>query len=258
MIKRASIIMRPGRHYRRDQFTAGLERLGYEVLDRHCPNPRAGDLLLAWNRNRNLTEIAAIYERAGATVIVTENGYIPGPDGEKHFALAANHHNGAGRWTVGDRPRFPVELKPWRETGEHILVLPQRGIGAPGVAMPIGWYQRMAEKLAKMTKRPIRVRRHPGLMVRYRPLEEDLAGAWACVTWGSGAGIKALVAGVPVFYAMIGWIGGPAALAFYTMSDLEKPLMPDRDSFVRGVTWAQWSGEEIATGEPIARLLACA
>lgn len=249
--------MRPGRHYRRDAFTRALERLGYTVSDRYVLDPQPGDLLLSWNRSRNVADAAENYERCGADVLITENGYLPGPAGEKHFALARGNHNGSGLWEIGIDPRFHVELKPWREQGDHVLLLPQRGIGAKGVAMPIGWHTRALERLAKMTKRPIRLRRHPGLMMRFRALDDDLRDAHACVTWGSGAAIKAIVQGIPVFYALNGWIGSPAALPFHNLSDIERPAMPDRTDMLRWITWAQWSGEEIETGEPIARLLAC-
>lgn len=248
--------MRPGRHYRRDLFTAGLERLGYQVSDRYFGNPRPGDLLLSWNRNRNIFHIAEKYQKAGAAIIITENGYVPGPDGEKHFALARDYHNGCGRWPAHTGARFRVDIRPWRERGDHILILPQRGIGSPHVAMPIGWAVRMRDRLARMTKREIRIRRHPGLMRNYRPLDEDLDGCWAAVTWGSGAGVKALCAGIPVFHHLDGWIGRAAALPFTDQADLEDPYLGDRAAMLGAVTWAQWSGDEIQSGEPIARLLA--
>lgn len=246
--------MRPGRHYRRECFESGLGRLGYEVSDTFERAPRPGDVLISWNRNRTIDSVANLYEARGGRVLIIENGYLPGPEGEKHFALARHHHNGAGEWPIGDAPRFDIPLAKWRTDGEHILILPQRGIGAPGVAMPITWPRNIVERIAKMTSRPIRVRRHPGLMRRFTPLADDLAGAWACVTWASGAGVKALVAGVPVFHQLEKWIGASAS-QYLPGADIEEPYTGDRDAMIRAVSWSQWSGSEIASGEALARLL---
>ena len=75
-----------------------------------------------------------------------------------------------------------------------------------------------------MTKRPVAFRRHPGQ--RGNP-EPDFSNVWACVTWGSGAGIKALAAGIPVFNCFEHWIGKTAATPLIG-ADLEKPFVGDR------------------------------
>ena len=106
-----------------------------------------------------------------------------------------------------------------------------------------------------MTDRPIRVRRHPGLH-NTRPLEDDLLNAWACVTWGSGAGIKALAAGIPVYYEMEHWIGADGAQPTRG-ADIEHPVMGNRQSMLSRVSWAQWAAEEIQSGEALAVLLSC-
>ena len=180
-------------------------------------------------------------------------------DGQQLYALALNQHNGAGSWPVGPPGRWReqgIVLKPWRMDGEHVLVLPQRGIGPAGVAMPLNWLDVVLGQLRTLTKRPVRVRTHPGNVPTQRPLEADLAGAWAVVTWGSGAAVKALCAGIPVFGTWSNWIGAGAARPF--PGDLEMPLMDDvsRETTLDRLAWAQWTTVEILTGEPFRRLLA--
>jgi len=192
----------------------------------------------------------------GAGAFVTENGYLHGgPPRYTTYALARSQHNGAGTWPEGPAARWEalgVDLKPWRTDGRHILVLPQRGIGPAGVAMPRGWPEAVTRRLRSMTKRPVQLRKHPGPIAV--ALEPDLRDCWAAVTWGSGAAIKAIIAGVPVFHDMPGWIGAPAAARLE--AGLEQPFLGDRLPMLRRLVWAEWTTDELATGEPFARLLA--
>ena len=253
--------MRRNVYTRWQKFAAGLDRLGFEVGDNpHLPRP--GDVLVIWNRYARHERAARQYEAAGGTVIVAENGWIgrAPPEGSKPIALCRSHHNGAGAWPIGDQTRWPlfeVELLPWRSAAAaadaHILMLPQRGIGEHGIAMPHDWLNLAITRLRKRTKRRIVVRMHPGM---HEPRDPDFAGApqpWAAVTWGSGAAIKALAAGIPVFHEMPNWVGAPAA--HFGLDHLEEPVMGDRLPMFQRLAWAQWSADEIATGEPLARLI---
>jgi hypothetical protein len=250
---RACLLLRRSHYTRWRQFETGLKRLGFEITD-NAGKPRPGDVLVLWNRHLHYERWARAYERAGAAVIVAENGWIGKIDDCKPIALARLHHNGAGWWPVGETDRWPrcgVELAPWRTTGEHILVLPQRGFGEPGVAMPLGWTTGAMTRLRRATRRKLVLRQHPGT---HEPKDPDFSDVWAAVTWGSGAGIKALAAGIPVFYDMPNWIGAGAAL--HGIDAIETPRMDDSRAAVFGrLAWAQWSPLEIETGEPLARLI---
>lgn len=248
---RACLLLRHTQHYRADVFAAALRWHGYQVDTRHQRNPQPNDLLVIWNRNRSLDPIAQKYEAAGARVLVVENGYLDRLNGQKYYALALGGHNGSGRWFVGDEPRFEVPEQPWRKDGRQVLVLPQRGIGQPGVAMPSTWLQHIRRKLEKITDRPVLVRQHPG----HRRLDDPLVfpDIWCCVTWGSGAGIKALQAGIPVFHELGCWIGSAAAARLD--DSVEHCHTPERAALWTRITWAQWTLEEIGSGEAFDRLL---
>jgi hypothetical protein len=254
-LARAAILLRPGSHYRADAFADGLRRHGFEIVERPHRSPRPQDLLVIWNRGRGNEPVADSYERAGARVLVAENGYIARHGGSKFYALALGHHNGAGRWYVGERPRFPIPDHPWRESGRHVLVLPQRGIGERGIAMPSTWQQRVLARLQKMTDRPVLVRPHPGhrRVSRNIALEDQLAGAHCAVTWGSGAGIRALQLGIPVFHEFSRWIGASAAARLD--GQIEACNTPDRELLWTRISWSQWTLGEVQTGEAFDALL---
>jgi hypothetical protein len=242
-------------HYRRDCFREGLRRLGYEVGLPIRQNPGPDDVLLLWNRGPMRDAWAARYEEAGAKVLIAENGYI-GKDeaGRQLYALALRQHAGAGEWRIGTANRWDwlgIDCKPWRKDGDQIVVLPQRGIGNPKYAMPKDWPRKVVERLKKITKRPVVVREHPG-PARSDPME-SMRNAWAAVTWASGAGIKTIVGGVPVFYEGAHWIGGPAAK--FGIDDLENPYLGDRSWMLHRLAYAQWTLREIQSGEAFRWLL---
>lgn len=263
---RANCLIREQPHYRREAFVAGLQKAGFVV--RHFDDPKKDDVLVIWNRYGTGEAYARKFESVGAKVVVAENGYI-GKDknGIQFYALALEHHVGAGKWAsgrVGEEFRFPklgVELRHWREVtpedGE-LVILPQRGIGPASVAMPADWPEQALAAARKLTDRHVRIRPHPGNNEPQIPLEVDLANAHAAIIWASSAGVKALALGVPVFYAFPKWIMGPAALPFPPPGPtLEVVKMDDKaraDAFER-LAWAQWTVEEIATGDPFRRLL---
>lgn len=251
---RAALMFRPNRHYRAMEFGHGLARHGFSVSTSASPSPTPDDLLVLWNRTRAFERTAAAYERAGARVLVAENGYLDRINGEKHYALALGHHNGAGRWFVGDQPRFEIEQQPIGQ-GDAILILPQRGIGEPGVAMPADWPRQIRERIGRLTKRPVIVRRHPGMHhpSRHTPLEQDLARAHAVVTWASGAAIKAIRAGLPCFYELDGWIANCAATRL--ADQLEQCESIDSGELWRRVSWGQWTMADLESGEAFDRLL---
>lgn len=243
------VIQRPP--YHGNLMIAALQGMGYRVGCRTLPDVRPGDVLVTWNRHFQRERDVTAHERGGGTVLVVENGYF-GRNfrGSEWYALARGQHNGAGEWPEGDEARWRslgVELQPWRQ-GREIVVLASRGMGSPLCREPKGWSERVADELRKVTDRPVRIRAHPGPQKAPPrvPLADDLADAWAAVTWGSSAGLQALVLGVPVFHGFPRWIGAGAALPWG--SDIEAPFRGNREPMFRRVATAMWSREEIADG----------
>ncbi len=267
---RAWNLLRDRPWYRRAAFSEGLRAAGFEVSERAPVDPKAGDVLVIWNRYGSGHELATRFEAQGGTVLVAENGYLGrggsspkfdvhpgGPKPEHYYAIAVGGHNGQGGWPDGGPERWEalgIELRPWRADGGHVLVCPNRSFGVPGRIMPPDWAEATAKRLRRETQREVRVRAHPGNDAPRRPLAADLEGAWAAVVWSSGAGLHALLAGIPTFVASGWWICKAAA----ALGAIDAPETPDRMPSFRRLAWAQWRVDEIQKGEPFARLLSAA
>lgn len=257
---RACCMIRANPHYRREAFESGLRNIGADIVQTAPAQPGPDDVLIIWNRYGHYEAEARRYEAAGGQVIVVENGYI-GKDhnGLQLYAMALSQHNGAGWFPVGEAERWKqqhITLHPPRTGGKEIVILPSRGIGPQGVAQPRDFEQRARLKLQGCGY-PVRVRAHPGQKLA-EPLARDLRDAAAVVTWASGAAIKALALGIPVYYAFEKWI---AAAACHLGFNVNHPVPVEEalryHSFHR-IGWAQWSVEEIACGEPFNVLLSAA
>jgi hypothetical protein len=248
---KAWLALRESLHYRRDAFTAGLEACGYSVVLGVTTRPGPKDVLVCWNRYRENAAAADRFEANGRPVLIAENGYL-GNDfaGDRWYALARNQHNGAGSFPEGGPERWDalnVPLAPWRPAGGEVVLLPQRGIGPAGVAMPAHWLGSTVDRLRR-GKVAFRIREHPGTKTVI-PLEQDLAKASAVVTWGSGAALKALAWGIPAFSDMAAWVGAPASLSSCALIDGQyKRSDAARLGMFRRLAWAQWRLSEIASG----------
>lgn len=257
--------------YRKQAFDKGLQAVGFEVK---AGPPTLGmkkeDVLLIWNRYGTTHELALMAERSGATVVVAENGYLGkggtspkfdvhpgGPKPWHYYSLSVGWHNGRGRWPTGGPERFralDVELKPWRENGEHILICPNRSFGVGEQVMSPEWASIYANGLKGLTKRPIRIRTHPGNNAPMKPLEEDLKNAWAVVVWSSSVACHALLEGLPTYIEAPYQVLKSASAS----GPIENPILPDRLPHFESMAWHQWTCEEIESGEPFRALLPAA
>lgn len=267
----------PAEH-RAEWMVAGLEALGYTV--RPCYGNQANiepciptddrDILLVWTKSRHTIEAPAdAFEEAGGRVVVCEESHFKGMVDEKIFSLCFHDHNGAGLWPEYGPRRWKdlgLELKPWREDGDHILVCGQRGIGSKMMHSPVDWHLQVRHKLT--TTRPVQVRAHPKsrlqqdqgfIQIQPETLEKHLVNCWAVVVWSSGAGTKALMDGIPVFYdAPHSFLEGAASkLRGGNIQDgtLDDPNLYDRLPVFERLAWSQWRTSEIVSGEAFARLL---
>lgn len=226
---------------RRRVITAGLTRLGYQVIDEvpvHV-SPQPNDLLITWNRIGRGDYLAKLFNKAKGRVIVIENATWGNAfAGRRWYHMTLDYHNTAGCFPVGADSRWDelkVSLEPWRTDGQT-LILPQRGIGSKPTAMPSGW----AKRAQKRYHAPVRP--HPGKRESV-PLEKDLADCGRVITWGSGAAVKALMMGIPVISEMPNWIAA------------QDNTDAGRLAMFRRLAWAQWTLAEIEQGKPFQWLL---
>lgn len=238
-------MLREGVAYRRECYETGLKAAGYDVLS-IVEKPTPEDVLLIWNRYGRFDDEARRFEKAGARVAVTENGYL-GKQwlGGSWYALAIGHHSGAGTWTDLGPERWDslnVPLADWRIDGRETVILAQRGIGETGLASPPGWAEAVQKKIGG------RVRPHPGKFEPALPLEDDLRNASSVVTWASSAALKSLMLGVPVWYAMPKWIGAEAAKPLSEYGSEPKRDSELRLAMFRRLIWSMWRLDEIKSG----------
>lgn len=255
-MKRCVLQIRKELHYRRDAFESGVQENGFTIIET-LRNPDPEDLLVIWNRYGPGAEFARIFERAGATVLVAENGYLGKAwQGDTFYAISKSQHNGAGIWPDKGPERwesFGFELRPYRTHGTEVVLLPQRGIGPTGVAMPHDWF----EQIRSMLPHGYRIRKHPG-KAETLSLEDDLQNARAVITWGSGAGLKALAMGIPCVSTWDQWIGAGACIPLGSIRDWDSDILPvDRSDTFRRIAWAMWRIGEIKSGYAISELLKC-
>lgn len=151
--------------------------------------------------------------------------------------------------------RFGRKVRPWRQSGSHILITQQW----------TGWYQmfglerdqwteQLISSIRKVSDRPIRIRRKP--MVdgagALPPIEEDLKDAWCVVGLSSNTLVDALIAGIPVFPQ-----GHCAAscMGLRDLSRIEFPYLPDqREEWLWNLAAQQWTDKQIADGTAIGEL----
>jgi len=267
---RAYILVREQPWYRRTAFLDGLKRAGCSVQLGHPSKIDADTLLVIWNRYAGNHEIATMVERGGGKVLVAENGYLgegggtpkfqvhpAGPQPGHYYAVSPRFHNDHTTIVPGDSDRFSAlgaTLKPWREAGDHILVCPNRSFGVPDRMMPPDWAEKTAAYFRKHTKRPVKIRAHPGNNAPARSLAEDLLGAWAVVIWSSSCGVHALAEGIPVVVFAPYWIMRGAG----STGAIEALTVPDRRPHFERLAWGQWTCAEIERGDPFAHMLSAA
>lgn len=251
-MKRVYCPFHESQHYGRQAFKDGLEKHGY-VWSEYFHDIDRTDLLLIWNRGSLNTAMAQRFEAAGARVLVAENGYLGKYwRGLQWYALALGHHNGGGHWhNAGPErwDRWGVPLAPWRKDNGESIILAQRSIGEEGIAMPHHW------SLQMHTKTGIRVRQHPGKDDLLLPLEKDLQNVSTAITWASGAGIKCIIMGIPVFYGYAHWIGGWAGTWLNKTNGQRHTDDVTRLHMLRDLAWAQWTRNEVTEGLPFEYLL---
>jgi len=252
----AQVMVRDSPHYRRESFVSGLAANGFSVTFSPIQNPTVDDLLLVWCRYGETHAEACRFERAGARVIVAENGYL-GRDwrGDLWYALAHNWHAGHGRINVGGPERARAmfdEPEAWAPGKGPAVILGQRGIGSPPVAAPHGWAQRVMRELYSARIDHV-YREHPGAKHDTVGLLAQLHGSRFAVAWSSGALLKSILHGTPVYHGLPNWIGADAA-APYSLP-LPAPFLGDRWAMLQRLSWAQWRLSEIASGDAFNHLL---
>lgn len=180
--------------------------------------------------------------KAGHDWIYGDHGYFG--RGE-YFRITKNAFQHSGTGATSDRDWQIPPMQPWCINGSYVLVCPPDD----KIANLMGfdekaWLRDVLTRLRNNTDRTIKVRTRD--KEQEYPLEQDLAGAWALVTWGSNAAVEAVLYGVPVFCT-----GDCAASVMGRLDpiNIEYPYYPDnRYEWAATLAANQWTLDEIASG----------
>ncbi len=171
-----------------------------------------------------------------------------------------------------------INVRPWCKDGKHIVIALQRPLDASlkfsENRRPMhykNWLMTLVKSLEKFSDIPIYVRPHPGCFGQ--PLEEEwmqlvqkelpeyiiwdtrkcsfeelLKDCIACITYNSGAGVDAAIAGVPV----VAYDSGSFAwdIAMHDVSIINNPVFPERTQWLNNLSYVEWNLEEIEKGLP--------
>ena len=166
------------------------------------------------------------------------------------------------RWKQIQRD-LGLSLKDWRQSGVHILICTQRNGGWSMAGLPVvDWLDKTIKKIRKHTDRPIIVRGHPGdkHAVRYLDknkykvsvnpkLTQDLANAWATITYNSSPGVASAIEGVPVFVTDPNpRISQAYDVANTDLSQIETPNTFERQQWVERLAMSHWKFQELTDG----------
>lgn len=154
------------------------------------------------------------------------------------FQMQAVRHVFDDRWRAAK-----TDLWPWSKSGKHIVIAEPSPTYEKFHGIE-GWTERTIAALKLVTDRPI-VRRDKEMQRSGRRLHEDLKGAHCLVTHGSNAAVESVIMGCPVF------VHSDSAASLVGMTDLneiEAPIYPDREAWVRSLSYSQFSESELVDG----------
>lgn len=183
--------------------------------------------------------------REGRTWYYGDHGYFG--RGE-YFRVTRNayQHTGVGPGDMARFAKFRRPIQPWRRYGQHIVITLQtpRYYELFGTTQQ-AWLDGVRQTIQQHTKRPLVIRSKQE--ARVRPIELDLRGAWALVTFSSATALDALIAGIPVFVLAdfaAGYRWGTPDL-----HQITKPVTPDgREALMSCLAANQWTFAELERG----------
>ena len=260
-------------------FIKSLQDAGDEVV---LNKPSNADVAVIWSvlwqgRMRHNKNVWHRYRNANKPVIVLEVGGIKrnetwkiGINGVNREADFHNESADGERWN-----KFNIELKPWRQTGDDIIVCGQHTESHQWRNnQPMSkWFAQQIKEIRNHTDRPIVIRPHPRNHVeidttKYKDvkivgpkrdrntyddtdLADRLKSAWAVVSHSSNPAMTAVFSGIPVYVS-------EASLSYdvgnQTFENINNPVMPDRQQWANRLAYTEWWTDEIEQGLPWKRI----
>jgi hypothetical protein len=267
-----------------DNFATGVRQHSDEVIEYRQQGPIQQDLdvgfvlgyTLEQNHRRKIID-SLVAQKARPVFVDSNILHYARKEHEWHRYSLDTVYPDSGTYFFSDtvEPKWAtyskwhgVDAKPWRSTGDHILLLCQRphGWNMFGNSQDT-WLDETIGRLKRHTARPLRVRMHPGdgtreqqitrLKQRYgssveishaENIREDLIDCWAAVGYNSTPNVVAAIEGIPVYVhdPVHSWAAGTA---FTSLDEIENPTMPDRTEWLERIANIHWSNQEVVGGK---------
>jgi hypothetical protein len=199
--------------------------------------------------------------KSNLDVVVLETGYIHrGDNPDCYYAAGLNGLNGRADFKNRNMPpdRFNllnINLKPWKNGGEYILVAGQVPWDASVDHVDyINWIDQTINKLKKISNKKIKFRPHPlakmpvifNCEYSVDTLEMDLEKSESVVCFNSNIGVDAAIHGIPVFVDDIGSM--VYEIANKDINEINNPELKDRRQCFYDLAYTQWNLIEMKNG----------
>jgi hypothetical protein len=220
-----------------------------------------------WNNCRSTGKPVVVLEVGGIKRGTTWKVGLNGINRDAYFGPKGNNSQRA--------QELGLELKPWKTSGEYILICGQHDKSLQWQNMPLAseWTMNIIEQVQQYSDKPIIFRPHPRCRLdhierqyqnvyRQDPLyingtyddyNLSFAKAHAVISWSSNPGVQSVISGIPAFV-------GPSSLAYDVgndidfIHDIENPMMLERQQWLNDYAWTEYTIEEISQGIPLKRL----
>ena len=177
-----------------------------------------------------------------------------------------NQNPDPARWDLISK-RIGIQLKPYRKTGDNILICCQRDGGwSMGGEALMPWLVRSIQQIRKHSDRRIIVRFHPGdknilnhkrMIARYRMpnviishaanILEDFQHAHCVINLNSSPTVAAAIEGLPTI-VLDPEKSQAADVSHHQLSDIEKLTERDRETWIHKMAQMHWSLSELKDG----------
>jgi hypothetical protein len=240
------------------------------------------DVAVIWSvlwrgRMEKNKQVWEFFKRHNKPVVVLEVGGIKrnvtwkmGINGINRAADFANDVYDDQRWK-----RFNIELLPWKQTGNVIVICGQHNNSEQWKDMPNmrAWCENQLKEIRKYCDKPVVIRPHPRNIfdfdfkkykhVRINKPQRDwttyddtdfkkiLKSTWAVINHSSNPAMEAVFNGVPVFVSdqSLCYPVGNDSLA-----NIIQPAMPARQNWANWLSYTEWTTAEIREGLPWQRI----
>jgi len=218
-----------------------------------------------WERNQKRSKPTVVLEVGGIQRGTTWKVGLNGVNRDAYFGEKGCDDNRA--------EKLGLQLKPWRDTGEYILLCGQHEKSEQWRNQPpiSKWLEATIEEIQSISNRPIIFRPHPRCrlpaiekrfknVIRQEPAklpksydDYDIRfdNIYCTVSWTSNPGIHSVIQGVPAYTSQssLAW-----DVSIKSLDNLDKPPFVDRQQWLNDYAWTEYTLKEIKSGLPLKRL----